>query len=45
MVRYEAVDEENVSPVEEAKLPDKNYKIELNQTNSLTEVKVRLTIT
>lgn len=40
MVRYEAVDEENVSPVEEANLPDKKYKIELNQTNLVTEVKV-----
>lgn len=45
VVRYEAVDEENVSPVEEAKLPDKKYKIELNQTNLLTEVKVSPTIT
>lgn len=43
MVRYEAVDEENVSPVEEANLPDKKYKIELNQT-SLMEVKVSLTV-
>jgi len=45
MVRYEAVDEENVSPVEEANLPDKKYKIELNQTTSLTEIKVSPTIT
>lgn len=44
MVRYEAVDEENVSPVEEANLPDKKYKIELNQTTSLMEVKVSLTV-
>ncbi|XP_011638600.1 histone H4 transcription factor isoform X2 [Pogonomyrmex barbatus] len=40
MVRYEAVDEENVSPVEEADLPDKKYKLVLNQTNLLTEVKI-----
>ena len=40
MVRYEAVDEENMLPVEEADLPDKKYKIELNQTTSLTTVKV-----
>lgn len=43
MVRYEAVDEENVSPVEEAELPDKKYKLELNQTTSVMEVKVSKT--
>ncbi|XP_011164774.2 histone H4 transcription factor [Solenopsis invicta] len=40
MVRYEAVDEENVSPVEEANLPDKTYKIELSQATSVTKVKI-----
>ncbi|EFN64089.1 MBD2-interacting zinc finger protein [Camponotus floridanus] len=40
MVRYEAVDEENESLVKEAKLPDKKYKLELNQTTSLTKVKI-----
>ncbi|XP_018309707.1 histone H4 transcription factor [Mycetomoellerius zeteki] len=40
MVRYEAVDEENMLPVEEADLPDKKYKIEFNQTTSLTTVKI-----
>ncbi|XP_012526497.1 histone H4 transcription factor [Monomorium pharaonis] len=40
MVRYEAVDEENVSPVEEANLPDKKYKLELTKTTSLTKVKI-----
>ncbi|XP_014484535.1 PREDICTED: histone H4 transcription factor [Dinoponera quadriceps] len=41
MVRYEAVDEENVSPVEEAKeVPDKKYKIELSHTAPLMEVKI-----
>ncbi|XP_018394184.1 PREDICTED: histone H4 transcription factor [Cyphomyrmex costatus] len=39
-VRYEAVDEENMVPVEEADLPDKKFKIELNQTTSLTAVKI-----
>ncbi|XP_071639200.1 histone H4 transcription factor [Temnothorax longispinosus] len=40
MVRYEAVDEENMSPIEEVILPDVNYKIELKPTISLTEVKI-----
>ncbi|XP_011154415.1 histone H4 transcription factor isoform X1 [Harpegnathos saltator] len=40
MVRYEAVDEENVSPVEEAQLPDKKYKIEISHTLPLIEVKI-----
>lgn len=44
MVRYEGVDEENISCVEEAKLPDKKYKIELNQTASITEVKVNFPV-
>lgn len=44
MVRYEAVDEENVSPVEEAILPDKKYKIELSHSAPLMEVKVDITV-
>lgn len=41
MVRYEAVDEENVSPIaEEAHLPERKYKIELNQTASSMELKI-----
>lgn len=44
MVRYEAVDEENESLVKEAKLPDKKYKLELNQTTSLTKIKVSCTV-
>lgn len=44
MVRYEAVDEENVAPVEEAKLPDTKYKIELNHDAPLMEVKVSIKV-
>lgn len=44
MVRYEAVDEENISPVEEAKLPDTKYKIEIYQKPTSTELKVSFAI-
>lgn len=40
MVRYEAVDEDNMLFVQETNLPEKKYKIELNYTKSLAEVKV-----
>ncbi|KAL6431208.1 hypothetical protein ACFW04_007130 [Cataglyphis niger] len=40
MVRYEAVDEENESFVEKANLSNKKYKLELNQTTSLTKINV-----
>jgi len=40
MVRYEAVDEENVSPVQETNLLDKKYKIKLDCAKSLAEVEV-----
>lgn len=44
MVRYEAVDEENESLVEKANLSNKKYKLELNQTTSLTKIKVSFTV-
>lgn len=40
MVRYEAVDEDDVSLVQETDLSDSKYKIELNCTRPLAEVKV-----
>jgi len=40
MVRYEAVDEENISPVQETNLLNKKYKIKLDCAKSLAEVEV-----
>lgn len=45
VVRYEAVDEENMLLVNEEELTNKKYKIELNQAASLIELKVSLNAT
>lgn len=42
MVRYEAVEEENVPSTAHSKLQDKKYKIRLNRDSSVPQVEVVL---